>query len=185
MPSVVQRDLVFLSYSHADPAWRDRLLVLLKPFVRQGRLQVWADPYIAVGGLWRRDIETALNRARVGVVLLTPDLLASDFVADVEMPHLLRAAAAGAITLVVVPIDAHPSGSTKFADGDLLDFQWPWSPSEPLSELPPDRRTRALVTVTEAIVHAAGAHEVEGERPPRPERMEAARTVQSTRLGAL
>jgi hypothetical protein len=37
-------DLVFISYSHANPEWRDRLMLLLKPFVRQGRLQVWADP---------------------------------------------------------------------------------------------------------------------------------------------
>ena len=68
------RELVFISYSHRNPEWRDRLLILLKPFVRQGRLQVWADPYIEAGSLWRRDIDTALARSAVGVILLTPDL---------------------------------------------------------------------------------------------------------------
>ena len=61
------RDLVFISYSHANPTWCDRLWVLLEPFVKQGRLQVWADPYLKAGGLWRRDIDAALARTRVGV----------------------------------------------------------------------------------------------------------------------
>jgi hypothetical protein len=46
--SVPSRDQVFISYSHRDKKWLDRLLVFLKPFQRQG-LQVWADPYIQVG----------------------------------------------------------------------------------------------------------------------------------------
>ena len=60
MPPGTVRDLVFVSYSHANPDWRDKLLVLLKPFVRQGQLQVWADPYIKTGDLWRRNIDEAL-----------------------------------------------------------------------------------------------------------------------------
>ena len=80
------------------------------------------------------------RRTRVGVVLLTPDLLASDFIADVELPHLLRAARAGDVTLVVVPIEPHVEGSTRFADGDLKDFQWPWTPEEPIAELDARRR---------------------------------------------
>src|SRR2546425_9650142 len=122
MSSDAVRGLVFVSYSHVNPAWRDRLLVLLKPFVRQGRLQVWADPYIQAGAIWRREIDAALVRAHVGVVLLTPDLLASDFVTDVELPLLLRAASAGALTLLIVPIEAHAAGSTRFPAGGSGGF---------------------------------------------------------------
>jgi hypothetical protein len=147
---------VFVSYSHANPEWRDKLLVLLKPFVRQGQLQVWADPYLRTGEVWRRNIDEALARTCVGVVLLTPDLLASDFIADVELPHLLRAARAGDVTLVVVPIEAHVAGSTRFADGDLEDFQWPWTPEKPIAELEAPRRHRALATAVQAIVNCAG-----------------------------
>jgi hypothetical protein len=43
--SVPSRDQVFVSYSHRDKKWLDRLRVFLKPYERQG-LQVWADPYI-------------------------------------------------------------------------------------------------------------------------------------------
>ena len=71
MPPDAGRDLVFVSYSHANPEWRDKVLVLLKPFVRQGHLQVWADPYIQAGAIWRRDIDEA--HAAVDLVRHPPD----------------------------------------------------------------------------------------------------------------
>jgi WD40 repeat protein len=153
-PVAAARDVVFVSYSHANHEWRDRLLVLLKPFVRQSQLQVWADPYIRSGDSWRREIDAALARSRVGVVLLTPDLLASDFIAEVEIPYLLRAARTGELTLIIIPVEPCVDGSTRFADGDLMDFQWPWSPAEPLDGLPASRRNQALVSVAHAIVQA-------------------------------
>ena len=153
-PVAAARDVVFVSYSHANLQWRDRLLVLLKPFVRLSQLQVWADPYIRDGDIWRREIDAALARSRVGVVLLTPDLLASDFIAEVEIPYLLRAARAGDLTLIIVPVEHCVDGSTRFVDGDLMDFQWPWSPGEPLDGLPSSRRNEALVRVADAIVRA-------------------------------
>ena len=54
------RNLVFVSYSHKDADWRDRLSTFLKPYTKQGRLNVWADPYIQVGDEWRRNISAAL-----------------------------------------------------------------------------------------------------------------------------
>src|SRR5262245_50035418 len=170
MFSSAPRDLVFISYSHKHPAWLDRLLVLLKPFVRQGRLQVWADPYVQAGALWRRDIDAALARTRVGVVLLTTDLLASDFIADVELPCLMRAALAGNVTLLIVPIQRHPAKATVFPDGDLEQFQWVGSPAKPLDRLTPDRRNNALVTVTNAIVAAAGPLRADRDEPVLNER---------------
>jgi len=58
--------------------------VLLEPFVRHGQLQVWADRYIKMGDMWRCSIDEAVVRTFVGVVFLTSDLLASDFIADVS-----------------------------------------------------------------------------------------------------
>jgi len=66
------RDLAFISYSHEDGTkWLERLLVVLKPYLKRGHLRVWADPYIRVGDRWEREIANALERARVGVVLGT------------------------------------------------------------------------------------------------------------------
>jgi WD40 repeat protein len=145
--------------------------VLLKPFVRQSQLQVWADPYIQSGQQWRREIDVALARSRVAVVLLSPDLLASDFVAEVEIPTVLFAARAGELQLLIVPIARCAEGSTRFLAGDLADFQWVWSASEPLDGLSSARRNAALVKVTNAIVAAAAGDvpsAVSHTRPPTP-----------------
>src|SRR5262249_23317517 len=95
------RDLVFISYSHRDRDWLDRLQTLLKPYTRQN-LKIWADPYIEVGNDWRRDISAALARACVGVLLVSPDFLASDFIYDEELPPLLKRWEERSITIVPI-----------------------------------------------------------------------------------
>jgi TIR domain len=78
-PLAGARDLVFISYSHHDQVWLERLLIFLKPYTRQN-LQVWADPYIKVGDRWWRNISEALSRACVGVLLVSPNFINSDFI---------------------------------------------------------------------------------------------------------
>jgi hypothetical protein len=65
-------DVVFVSYSHADRPWLDRLLVLLAPLVRNRRLRVWADPYLRVGDEWRRGLSAAIDRSTLAVLLDAP-----------------------------------------------------------------------------------------------------------------
>lgn len=78
-PSVAARDLIFISYSHRDRDWLEHLRIFLKPYTRQN-LKIWADPHIEVGGQWRRDISAALLRSCLGVLLLSPNFLDTDFI---------------------------------------------------------------------------------------------------------
>lgn len=52
-PEAAPRDLIFISHSRVDRDWLERLVILLKPYTRHS-VKVWADPYIEVGGKWRR-----------------------------------------------------------------------------------------------------------------------------------
>jgi hypothetical protein len=45
--------LVFISYSHRDRRWLDRLLVHLRPLERAGAIRAWADTALAAGSDWR------------------------------------------------------------------------------------------------------------------------------------
>lgn len=84
--------LVAVSYSHADAKWRDALRKFLKPLVRQQRLRVWDDTAIDAGEQWRDEIKRAFGTADVAILLVSPDFLASDFIAEQELPMLFEKA---------------------------------------------------------------------------------------------
>ena len=83
---------VFVSYSHRDRDWLDRLRVHLKPLERAGSIGVWDDTRLAAGQVWHDEIRQALAAASVAVFLVSADFLASDFIAGEELPQLLEAA---------------------------------------------------------------------------------------------
>ncbi|MBI1760749.1 MAG: TIR domain-containing protein [Acidobacteria bacterium] len=81
---------VFISYSHKDELWKDRLLPQLKALEQAGVLDVWEDRRIDAGDQWYPEIRAAMEKAAVSVCLISPDYLASDFCAKEEVPFMLK-----------------------------------------------------------------------------------------------
>ncbi len=82
--------LVFISYSHKDEKWKDRLRSYLKPAEDAGRITVWDDRHINAGDEWSTEIESAIEQSSVAVLLISSDYLASDWITRQEVPHLLK-----------------------------------------------------------------------------------------------
>ncbi|MEE8125408.1 MAG: toll/interleukin-1 receptor domain-containing protein, partial [Nitrospirales bacterium] len=141
------RDLIFVSYSHRDKAWLEKLLIFLKPYQRKGQLTVWADPYIEVGDVWKREIDQALPRAKVGMLLISPYFLASDFIMDDEVPPLEEAAENGHTRIFCVPLS-----SSSVKPTGLDKYQWARPPQEPLDLLSEPEQHAALVRITKTLV---------------------------------
>jgi WD40 repeat protein len=94
---------VFLSYSHKDEAWKDRLQTHLGVFEPQG-LDTWSDRRIEGGADWFEDIQVAMARASVAVLLISADFLTSKFILGKEVPKLLERRSREGVTVFPVII---------------------------------------------------------------------------------
>lgn len=85
----VKIPLIFLSYSHEDSDWKNKLRKQLSILERKGILQVWEDTHLLPGQEWNKEIEKQLDLADIFLFLVSADLLASKFVMDIELPTAL------------------------------------------------------------------------------------------------
>jgi hypothetical protein len=93
----------FLSYSHEDHhlyrGFRPHLAAIRRAF----DVDIWTDHRIDVGTFWDAKIEAAIKAAKVFVLLITPDFIASDYVYDKEIPAIQeQRRTAGALVIPVV-----------------------------------------------------------------------------------
>ncbi len=140
------RRKVFISYSHKDARWLERLQVHLAPLEQEGILDLWDDTKIAAGSPWQASLLEAIETARVAIALVSADFLASSFIVKDELPRLLTRAASDG--LVILPIIVSPC---LFSSSGLSLFQAANDPRKPLSEMPISERERTLVKVANSI----------------------------------
>ena len=82
--------VVFVSYSREDAEWLRRVVTMLKPLVRARRCRSsGSDTIIGTGEQWGPQIEDAIARADIALLLVSPDFLGSEFIMDRELPALI------------------------------------------------------------------------------------------------
>jgi tetratricopeptide (TPR) repeat protein len=81
---------VFISYSHKDEDWKDRLVTQLGVLQQEGLLDLWDDRRIGAGEDWYQRIQEAIAKAGVAVLLVSADFLTSNFILSEEVPRLLE-----------------------------------------------------------------------------------------------
>ncbi len=88
--NVMTKPTVFISYSHKDEKWKDRLVTHLGVLKKEGLLDMWDDRRIGAGEDWHQEIKKAMASARVAVLLVSADFLTSNFILGEEVPNLLE-----------------------------------------------------------------------------------------------
>jgi hypothetical protein len=91
-PQVPVPPQLFISYSHLDREWLDKLRPFLAALEEQQMLRVWDDTKLRAGEQWLPEIEAALRDSRAVLFLVTTHFLASPFIQHTEMPRALDVA---------------------------------------------------------------------------------------------
>jgi HEAT repeat protein/3',5'-cyclic AMP phosphodiesterase CpdA len=99
---------VFFSYAHQDEDLRDELAKHLKLLERQGIISGWHDRKISAGQERAGEIDRHLNAARIILLLISADFIASDYCYDIELQRAIARHDAGearVIPIILRPVD--------------------------------------------------------------------------------
>lgn len=130
------RNRGFISYSHKNK----RQLEALQTYIRGIQnypdvldyCPVWDDTQIPPGENWKEEIEIALARAKVAVLLLSSNFFDSSFIRLYEIPALIKAKEAGEIQLLLVMLNPC---DTAFDNSELKKYQLIHDRKKPLAKM--------------------------------------------------
>ncbi len=164
---------VFISYSHKDEAWKDRLVTQLGVLNQEGLLDLWNDRRIDAGEDWYQEIEEAMNKASVAMLLISADFLTSKFILSEEVPHLLERRDKGGLRIFPVIIRPCPWDDVKWLarmqlrpkDGKPLSTKKKYQVETDLASI-----AREVATIIESI-SSAPAFEASTTKITKPENL--------------
>jgi TIR domain len=140
------RAQIFVCYSHEDAKWFKRLQVHLKPLEQQDLIELWDYAKIAVGTKWKEELQTVIQSSTMALLIVSANFLASDFIANHELPELLLRAETKGVT--IMPIVVTPCG---FKDSEIGEFQSINPPSKALSTMRSSEQDEIFVKLVNAI----------------------------------
>src|SRR5690349_19543664 len=91
---------LFYSYAHKDETLRDQLNTHLSILQREQYISVWHDREISAGSVWAEEIDTHLKSARIILLLVSSDFLASDYCYSIEVQEAMRRHEAGEVRVI-------------------------------------------------------------------------------------
>jgi Leucine-rich repeat (LRR) protein/GTPase SAR1 family protein len=121
---------VFLSYSHQNTIWLNRLRTHLAGLRRAKEIETWDDKEILPGDMWDTTIKARIEEADVFILLLSADFIASEYVWNDELPKAFekfKNRAATVIPILFEPLDlgglSGISGTTNGQTYKINDFE--------------------------------------------------------------
>jgi hypothetical protein len=142
-----RKNKVFVSYSHKDSAYLERLMVHLRPLEKDGVFDLWVDTRLKVGDKWKKEITTSLNKSNIAILLISADFLASEFITNNELPQLLQKAELEGTK--ILPMILKPCRFTR--DKNLKHFHSINDPEKPMVLLSEGEREYFYDKISEEI----------------------------------
>jgi len=152
---------VFVSYSHKDERWKNRVLRHLQVLEKESVLYLWDDRRIQPGADWYREVTKALDSARVAVLLISPNSLTSDFILREEVSRLLQRRDAEGLKVFPLILEPCPWKAVKW----LASMQLRPRDAQPLLSLRRPQAEQVLADIAGEIAEAL-ASSVQCDAPP-------------------
>jgi len=83
--NIAGKKKLFISYSSKDSAFMKRFVTHLSPYEVNGTIAYWHDRMIESGSKWDDSIKKNMEGSDIIIFLISPDLLASNYVMNVEL----------------------------------------------------------------------------------------------------
>lgn len=140
--------LLFISYSREDKHWLEQLRLT---FSRQASPEladlIWCDQKIQPTDDWRKEIQQALEKTSVALLLISNTFHESDFIRNLELPELLKAHREGRLLLTWLRID-----EVNYRLAVYSHLQSIHTPEPPLRQLSSSEQDRVLAEVTSELL---------------------------------
>ena len=138
---------IFISYSHEDEHWMEKLRAHLSPLKLEGKIVDWHDRDITAGTEWADEISEHLESASIVLLLISASFMASEYCWGVEVTRAIA---------------RHEAREASVIPVILRDARWQKSPIGKLQALPKDgkavvawtNRDAAFVNVIEGVERA-------------------------------
>jgi hypothetical protein len=140
--------------------------MVLRPLEYDDTLLLWSDQIVAPGSTWQRDLDDAIERTKVAILLVSPAFLSSDFIRRRELPPLLEKYDLGETTIIPVILRPCLFGETEFKFPDpnigprtlcLSKLQSANPNNRPLNALSEVEQDQVLVSVARRVAELISA----------------------------
>ena len=143
----MKREKAFISYSHKDKKQFGEFKTMLAPAIRNGVVEIWDDTKIVPGAKWKEEIENALRSARIAVLLVSANFLDSEFIANNELPPLLKAAQDEGVTVFWIYLS-----SCLYEQTEIAAYQAAHDIARPLDSLKRSDRLAVISKTCAALL---------------------------------
>lgn len=98
----------FVSYARANRRLADTFLSHFQELVRPSRryhYRFWRDTEILVGESWHREIQEAIAECDLGLLLISPAFLGSQYITEEELPGFVGTRGKPVVPVMLQPVD--------------------------------------------------------------------------------
>jgi hypothetical protein len=119
---------VFVSYARANKDLASRFLRRFREQTeasKRFRYVFWQDGSILVGEDWQKAIQNALDNSDLGLLLISPAFLGSQYITEEELPRFVGGRAKPVIPVMLQPIDTELHDLKGLEDRQIFSLDRP------------------------------------------------------------